>query len=410
MVKNILVIIGIVIFGVYFYQAIDIEEFIQSQNNDKEQQSQRDPIQEKIHQMTLEEKIGQMIMTGVPGTTTDEQTLHLINEFHVGGLIFFDQNLKDPSQITQFLNQIKSENQDNPLPLFLGVDQEGGRVQRLPVLQDIPSSQKVGEIDDEEFSYEIGRLLGKQLHAFGFNIDFAPVLDINNNPNNVVIGDRSFGSTAERVSQHGIQVMKGLQSEGITPVIKHFPGHGDTGTDSHSELPVIRKNLEELKSLELIPFKKAIEEGADMVMAAHILLPKIDEHNPSSLSKPIITDVLRKQLGFDGVVVTDDMTMKAITKYNDIEQAAVQSIQAGTDLIMIAHEYDRAAKTIQAIKTAVEQGEITEERINKSVHRIIELKQKYDLNNEPVERANIEQLNQEIEKLLSTYSSLKGNN
>ncbi|UZN01027.1 hypothetical protein OL548_18860 [Lysinibacillus sp. MHQ-1] len=202
----------------------------------------------------------------------------------------------------------------------------------------------------------MGQLLGEQLKAFGFNLDFAPVMDVNSNPNNPIIGDRSFSNKPDIVSQLGIQTMQGLESQQVIPVIKHFPGHGDTSVDSHLELPKVSKSLDDLTKLELIPFKAAIDKGVDVVMVGHILLPKIDQQYPSSMSKEIITGILRNQLGFDGVVMTDDMTMKAITNHFNIGQAAVDSVKAGNDIILIAHEFANVTAAIDALKAAVKNG------------------------------------------------------
>jgi len=295
-------------------------------------------------------------------------------------------------------------NVTNRLPLFMGTDQEGGKVARLPgPLKNFPTNQKVGDINQAQFSFEIGQLLGEQLKAFGFNLDFAPVMDVNSNPNNPIIGDRSFSSNPDIVSQLGIQTMKGLESQQVIPVIKHFPGHGDTSVDSHLELPKVSKSLDDLKQLELIPFKTAIDKGVDVVMVGHILLPKIDQQYPSSMSKEIITGILRNQLGFDGVVMTDDMTMKAITNHFNIGQAAVDSVKAGNDIILIAHEFSNVTSAIDALKAAVKNGEITEKQINDSVRRIIQLKQKYQLVNQPIQAVDLNKLNAHIDNVLNTY-------
>ncbi len=220
---------------------------------------------------------------------------------------------------------------------------------------------------------------------------------------NPVIGDRSFGNNADIVSQLGIETMKGIQSENVIAVVKHFPGHGDTATDSHLELPKVNKTLQELEQLELIPFQQAIQEGADVVMIAHILLPEIDATNPSSMSEVIISDILRSQLGYDGVVITDDMTMQAITDHYDIGVAAVQSVKAGSDIIMVAHDYNKATAVFDAIRAAVEKGEISEERINDSVIRIIQLKEKYQLNDNQIQDVDVNAINQQIQNVLDDY-------
>ncbi|MFD2211608.1 beta-N-acetylhexosaminidase [Virgibacillus halophilus] len=346
-----------------------------------------------IHHMTLNEKIGQMIIAGIPGTKVDEQTRSLIHDYKVGGFIFYSDNLETPKQSIQLVNRLKQENKDNPYPLFMSVDQEGGAVSRLPGLSRLPDNQTIGKRDDPAYSYTIGRKLGRQTRAFGMNLDFAPVMDINSNPNNPVIGDRSFGDDQDVVSKLGIRTMKGIKAEQVIPVIKHFPGHGDTSVDSHEQLPKVDKNLRELSELELIPFQQAIAQGADAVLVAHILLPNIGATLPSSMSRTVITDILRKKLGYNGVVITDDMTMKAVTNHYDIGDAAVKSVQAGSDIVLIAHGHDNVTSAIKQVKTAIQRGDISEEQIEKSVERIIQLKLDYGIDDKQVNEIDVKELN-----------------
>ncbi|MBS4201155.1 beta-N-acetylhexosaminidase [Bacillus sp. FJAT-49732] len=368
----------------------------------KNQSNQQKSISETITGMSMDEKIGQMILAGITGTTMDTNNKSLLTKYKIGGFIFYRENLVNPQQTVQLLNELKSN--DLALPLLLGVDQEGGHITRLPGgLANFPTNQEIGTINNSQFSYQVGTLLGKELKAFGFNLDFAPVLDINSNPNNPIIGDRSFGNNPEIVSKLGIQTMNGIQSENVIATIKHFPGHGDTSVDSHLELPIIKKTRIQLEGLELIPFRRAIDNGADVVMVAHILLPQLDSNFPASMSKPIMTDILRNQLGFKGVIITDDMTMGAITEHFDIGQAAVQSLKSGSDIILVGHEYDNIVEIFSSIKTAVQKGEISEQRLNESVERIITLKRKYKINNEKMGNVNIGEMNKSINNLLDEY-------
>lgn len=352
-----------------------------------------------ISEMTLKEKIGQMIFAGVKGTDFSNETKQLVSMDKIGGLIFYKNNLKDVNETTTLLNAIKKESEKEKFPLFLGVDQEGGRISRLPGLSRLPTNKEIGKLNDPSYSYKIGIHLGEEMNAFGFNLDFAPVLDVNSNPKNPVIGDRSFGNDVDIVSELGIQTMKGIQSQNVISVVKHFPGHGDTAVDSHLELPIMEKSLEDLQKLELIPFKQAIEEGADVVMVAHILLSEIDPEFPSSMSHEIITGILRDRLQFDGVVMTDDMTMNAIIDNHEIGQAAVDAVKAGNDIVLIAHDYDNVLKAMEAIEKSVNDGEISEERINESVHRILALKEKYKLSNKEVTSVSIQRLNEAVKQL-----------
>ncbi|PRR76579.1 beta-N-acetylhexosaminidase [Clostridium thermopalmarium] len=365
---------------------------------------QVDPIKEKINAMTLDEKIGQMFIVGIDGYDLNDNSKSLIEKYKVGGFILFKDNIKNVNQLLSLINSLKVENSSNKIPLFLSVDEEGGKVTRMPdELKSLPTNKVIGKINDVDFSNKIGKTIAGEIKAFGFNMNFAPVLDINNNPKNPVIGSRSFGSNPDIVTKLGIETMKGIQSENVIPVVKHFPGHGDTSVDSHIGLPIVNNDLKRLEEFELIPFAKAIENEADAVMIAHILLPKVDEKNPSSMSKIIITDILRNSLKFNGVVITDDMTMGAITKNYNINDATIKSIKAGSDIVLICHGYDNEIGVINYVKNAVLKGEITEERIDESVYRILKLKEKYDLKDEIIKSVDVEKINNDIKSLLYKY-------
>jgi len=305
-----------------------------------------DPIKEQIGKMTIDEKIGQMLIVGIEGYNLNENTKSLIEKSKVGGVILFSNNVQATNQLLNLLNSLKSENLKNKLPLFLSVDEEGGRVTRMPKeFQKFPTNKTIGKINDVTLSNRIGSTIAMEIGSFGFNMDFAPVLDVNSNSKNPVIGNRSFGADVNIVSNLGIQTMKGIQSENIIPVVKHFPGHGDTSVDSHLGLPSVTNDLKRLKSLELIPFIEVIKNNADAVMISHILLPKIDSENPSSLSKIIITNILRDDLNFNGVIITDDMTMGAIVKNYNIGEATVKSVKAETDIVLVCHGYDNKSRS-----------------------------------------------------------------
>ena len=340
-------------------------------------------IKSRLKKMTIDEKIGQLIIAGFDGITVNDELQSLILEKYIGGVILFSKNVESASQVVALNNEIKEINKVNKSPIFISVDEEGGLVSRMPSeFKDIPTNSDIAKYDDEDLSYNIGKVIGEEISSLGFNMDFAPVLDINSNPDNPVIGNRSFGDNEAIVSKLGIATMKGLKDSNIIATVKHFPGHGDTSVDSHVGLPVVENDLERLKSFELVPFQKAIDEGVDMVMVSHIMLPKIDENDPATLSKTIVTDILRKDMNYNGVVVTDDMTMGAIINNYDIGEAAVKSINAGVDIVMVCHQYENVTKVIDAIKEAVNNGSITEERIDKSVERILKLKDKYNIKDE----------------------------
>lgn len=363
-----------------------------------------DPIEEQIKEMSIEEKIGQMVTAGVEGYTLDENSIKLIEEHHVGGIIIFGKNVENSNQLLSLIDSIKEVNSKNRIPLFISVDEEGGRVSRMPKeIKKLPTNRRIGQMNNKELSYKIGTILAEELNMFGFNMDFAPVLDINSNPKNPVIGDRAFGAELEIVRDLGIETMKGIQSGGIISVIKHFPGHGDTSVDSHIGLPTVEHDIERLNSLELVPFRDAIKDGADTVMVAHILLSKIDPDYPSSLSKTVITGILREKLGFKGVVISDDMTMGAIVENYEIGNAAIKAINAGSDIVLVAHGYDNSLAVIISIKEAVTNGIISEERLNESVYRILSLKQKYNITDDIKDSIDIEGINNSIQEILAEF-------
>jgi beta-N-acetylhexosaminidase len=364
--------------------------------------SDRDPLREQVGQMTLEEKVGQMVVVGFEGTAVNREIKNLIENNHVGGVILFKRNITDATQLLDLLNGLKATNSVNKIPLFLSVDEEGGRVSRMPgELVKLPTNQVIGQADSEVFSYLIGKYIAGELKAFGFNMDFAPVLDVNSNPQNPVIGDRAFGNNPQIVTRLGLQTLWGMQPVGVIPVVKHFPGHGDTSVDSHVALPSVNSDLDRLRRFELIPFREAIQNGADAVMVAHILLPKIDPDYPASLSKTIITDLLKNELKFTGLVVTDDMTMGAITENYSIDGAAVQAIAAGSDLVLVCHEYQKELAVIDAIKNAVSNGTIPESRIDESVYKILKLKQKYGLSDRAIGSVDVARINKRMNWLLT---------
>lgn len=365
-----------------------------------------DAIQEIIKNMTLDEKIGQMVMVGIDGYTNDAHSTEMIENFHVGGFILFKNNIKNTDQAQSLINSLKDKNSStSSIPLFFSVDEEGGRVSRMPdEFVKLPSNKVIGSRNNPDFSFEIGKVIGKEIKSLGFNMDFAPVLDVNSNPKNPVIGDRSFGNNAQLVNLLGVKTMQGLQSQNVISVVKHFPGHGDTSVDSHVGLPVVNNDMERLKKLELVPFENAIKNNVDVIMVAHILLPKIDAQNPASFSKSIITDLLRNEMNYNGLVITDDLTMGAITKNYKIEDAAIKAVNAGSNIILVCHDYEKQASVIKALKAAVENGVISAEKVYESVYKILLLKQKYELSDDKTEPVDVTEINAEIKSVLGKYN------
>ncbi len=364
-----------------------------------------DLIQESIENMDLDQKIGQLFIIGFNGTSMDDWLSSIIRDYHIGGFILFENNILNVDQTIKLLNDLKEENKENPVPLFLSIDEEGGRVKRLPrSFLNMPSAKQIGNIDDGDISYRYGKILAKRIKSLGFNMNFAPVLDINSNPQNPVIGDRAFGSDMDTVIHNGIQVMKGISSEDIIPIIKHFPGHGDTFIDSHKDIPVVDKDLNELKELELVPFLEGIKAGADGIMIGHIMFPEIDAFYPASLSKEIVTNILRAKLSFNGVVISDDMAMGAITKNYTLEDAAVKYLKAGGDILLIGSGEENVINVIQRVKEEVKNGNITEQELDEKLYRILKLKEKYNITDKTIQWVDVESINQETKLFLNNIN------
>lgn len=375
---------------------------IAEEKNEGKDEEEIDEIQKLVDSMTLDEKIGQLFIFGIDGTEIDEHTISLIDNHKVGGFIFFGNNLATVDQTVGLLNSLKERNKSNILPLFFALDEEGGKVSRLSkFFLDLPDASTIGNINQEDVSYEFGRILAGRLRELGFNMDFAPVLDINSNPKNPVIGNRAFGSTKEIVMDNGIKVMEGINSGNIISVAKHFPGHGDTLVDSHVDLPVIEKSLEELKGLELVPFERAIEEEVDGIMVAHILFQKLDKEFPATLSSNIITNLLRDELSYDGVIISDDMTMGAIMENYSVGEAAARFLKAGGDIVLVCHGYENQLNALNKVKEEVLSETISLKELNEKVYRIISLKMKYGLSDTLVEEYDVERVNNETEELLN---------
>lgn len=358
------------------------------------------PEEQRLQAMTIEQKVAQLLVAGISGTTPGADGIAAIQNYQVGGIILFGRNVSSSRQLTELTNQLKALNTDY-IPLFLCVDEEGGRVSRMPPeIADISAAYTYGQQSDPSLLKKLGQTLGAECSAFGFNLDFAPVMDVFSDPNNTVIGDRSYGSDPRTVAEASSQVAAGLQDAGIIAAGKHFPGHGDTATDSHLSLPIVNKTKEQWEQNDAIPFQKAIDTGIPIVMVGHILMPQLDPNNPATLSHIMVTDILREEMGFDGVICTDDLTMGAITEAYGIGEAAVRAVEAGCDLLLVCHEEENLEAVYTALLSAVESGRISEQRLNESVLRILSLKTEYGLTNEAISYPDIAALNRQIEEIL----------
>ena len=315
---------------------------------------------------------------GEPENPAAEATREAFNAYPVGGIIYFSQNLIGPEQTrTRLMNTQSYARERSGFPVFLSVDEEGGTVARVgsnpafgvPVFGNMSD---VGSRGDEQEAYEIGSEIGAYLSSLGFNMDAAPDTDVLTNPANEVVRYRSFGSDPALVSRMAAAELRGLNDQGIIGMYKHFPGHGGTTADSHEGYVYVEENLDQLKSQALVPFQNGIDDGVRVIMVSHIACPNVTGDNtPATLSKTLITDLLREEMGFDGMVITDALNMGAITEQYTADQAAVNAVLAGADMLLMPADFQTA---YQGILNAVAEGTLTEERINDSVRRILEIK------------------------------------
>ncbi len=333
-----------------------------------------------ISKLTLEQKIGQMFICGFHSLVPDDQIRKLIQDYHLGGVIYFRRNIDELEQVASLsasLQNLAAANED--LPLWIAIDQEGGMVARIDhkKMSRIPGNMSLGATDNPEYSYEVSLISAEEMLQLGINMNFAPCLDVNNNPQNPVIGVRSFGENADKVSEHGAAVIRAFQEKGISAAAKHFPGHGDTSVDSHMGLATVEHDLDRLQQIELKPFIKAIQEDVDVIMTAHVIFPAIEsEPIPATLSRSVLTGLLREDLAYKGIIVTDCLEMHAIAKFFGVGEGAVKAIEAGSDVVLVSHTLSDQIEAFEAVQSAVRSGRISENTIDRAVGRILALKQK----------------------------------
>ncbi|MFW5807810.1 MAG: beta-N-acetylhexosaminidase [Spirochaetota bacterium] len=331
--------------------------------------------------MSIERKIGQMLMVGVPGTVINHTMKKMIRDYHAGGFIFFGYNCDNKEQITGLAGSLQDYSvTQGGLPLFISIDQEGGRVVRITDgVTQFPGSMAFGSANDEQIVRNAARITGIQLRLLGINMNLMPDIDVNNNPDNPVINTRAFGSRPEHVARLGSAYIRGIQASRCMAVAKHFPGHGDTHVDSHVSLPQIDFTRERLDAVELVPFRAAVTANCSAVMSAHIRYPRIDPSPyPATLSRRFLTGILREEMEYDGLVMTDDLEMGAIASNMGIGEAAVRAVKAGADIILVTTHFN-THKICTALTDAVKKGEISQERINASVGRILRAKREYGI-------------------------------
>lgn len=356
----------------------------------------------EINELSIQEKIGQMIIIGMDTNYITDRIKTMITKYKIGGIILYRKNFNTYEKMLELIQQLKDLNKVNKIPLFIAIDQEGGRVNRMPKeIQNLPSANKIALQNDEELVKKSAQLTGELLKKSGFNLNFAPVLDIKNFSNGHAIGDRCFGSDKETVAKYGVLTMKSLQEQGIVSVIKHFPGHGATTKDSHYFLPIINKKFKDLENEDMYPFEEAINHGADCLLVGHLLIKHITGIYPASLSRKFISRHIRKKYKYNGLIFTDDLKMKAIKYIYGPVNAVVKAFKAGNDVVIFRFNKDEEKNAIEKVLKLVQHGKIKENRINRSVKRIINLKEKYNISDDmPAENINIENFNEEIFKII----------
>lgn len=355
----------------------------------------------EINELSIQEKIGQMIIIGMDTNYITDRIKTMITKYKIGGIILYRKNFNSYEKMLELIQQLKDLNKDNKIPLFIAIDQEGGRVNRMPKeILNLPSANKIASLGNEELVKKSAELTGELLKKSGFNLNFAPVLDLKNFSNEHAIGDRCFSNDKEIVAKYGITSMKSLQEQGIISVIKHFPGHGATTKDSHYFLPIINKKLKSLEAEDMYPFEQAIYNGADCLLVGHLLIKNITGFHPASLSRKFISRYIRKKYKYNGLIFTDDLKMKAIKYIYGPVNSVVKAFKAGNDVVIFRFNKDEEKNAIEKVAKLVKHGRIKESRINRSVKRIINLKEKYNISDDmPDENIDIETFNSEILKI-----------
>lgn len=332
-----------------------------------------------MKEMSLRQKIGQRLVVGFPGLEMTQEYIDLVREYKVGNVILFAENVESASQLKNLCDAIQTLTlAETGHPAFITIDQEGGVVTRLheKFAAVVPSAMAIAATGNPHNAYLAGKLTARELLALGINFDLAPDMDINSNPQNPVIGVRSYGDTPQTVSAYGVEMIRGLLDGGVLCTTKHFPGHGDTEVDSHLSLPKVDKSLEELEACELASFRAAIEAGVPSVMTTHILFPQIEpDPIPATMSRRIITGLLKERLGFQGLVISDCMMMNAIQKEYGTVNGCVAAVAAGVDLVFTSHSVALARQACQALEQKLQSGELSMDEMDSSVQSILRCKE-----------------------------------
>lgn len=336
-------------------------------------EARKQKVLDQISKMDNKAKIGQLLIVSIPGPALDSGTAQYLQNNKIGNVLLFGKNIISPEQTQELTKSLKQNALEfTQIPLFIGVDEEGGRVSRVPApMEKTPAAKKIGDTKDPEKAYQAGRLIAQNLKGLGINLDFAPVCDVNTNPDNPVIGDRAFSSDPEIAAQMAKRFYNGLKEGGVLGSAKHFPGHGDTSLDSHLQLPSVDTDVQTLKERELIPFQALVNAQVDMVMTSHIVIQSIDKDYPATLSKKVKQELLFDYLNYQGIVVSDDMAMKAIAdNYTDLE-AAKLAIESGCDLLILSYDAATVTTIAQHLEKSLDSGELSRERVDGALYKIL---------------------------------------
>lgn len=319
-------------------------------------------------------QLGQLFMVGIPRPTLDQETRTLLQELRPSGIVLFRRNYAGPAALAVLCTELHSLFAAHRL--LIALDHEGGRVHRVsPPFTHFPPALRIGQTGSVTLAYQVGLAMGHELRRVGIDIDFAPVLDVLTNPANTVIGDRAFASDPYQVALFGRALIRGLRESGVIPCGKHFPGHGGTLMDSHEDLPQDDRGREELARIDCYPFQQAIQEGIGMLMTAHVRYPALDPELPATISPRIVTGLLRKQMHYEGVVVTDDLEMGAVVRHATVAQTVINALNAGADLMLVCHKIELALAARDACLQALENGTLSPRRVAEAAQRIATLRQ-----------------------------------
>lgn len=358
-------------------------------------------MSKSVGNLSLVEKVGQMFMIGLDGYTADETVMELIQTYKIGGFVIYENNVQSAEQLLRLINSLKAMNAGNEIPLFIAISQEGGRVNAIPSeIRKIPAIKYISEDADKSLINEASALTGRILKSFGFNMNFSPVLDLGGTIDGKPLGDRCISANPTIVSSYGLQMVNGLNSEGIIAIPKYFPGHGTTKSKGIDfVIPSTSKSISKLEQADLVPFRAAIDAKIEGLMVGHINLAKLNLFAPATMSYKVVTKLLKQKYGYEGVVIADDLTSTAVDIQYGIKSSARRAILAGCDL-MIIKDIRKIKGVLEDISKQIKQGNLDPQEINVRVQKILDLKEKFNLKDEEITEIEVKSLNEQVESLI----------